>query len=251
MKLKFFILASVFISGCATQNARYQVPVPQDHVKESQLQMQAVRHWEILAEDIAKQSVSELTNKNLNKDAISIIKPSDKTKFNSVLNELLITKLVNHGIQIKKQQDYKVNLEYNVQVVRFDSNRRNTLNGTFAPGMITLLAGGVSVLHLANTRWKDWETNLGILGSGVAVDAFNTNANQHDSNYEIPSVEVIVHSAIVKDGVYLTRRSDIYYVNDPDEELYSSATQTNTTLMDSIREYDQQINERRKGKGAY
>lgn len=251
MNLKLILLTCLIASGCASQNARYQVPVPKDHAKESQLQMQAVRHWEILAQDIAKQSITELNKRNLSKSPVSIVKPSDTTKFNSVLNELLITELVNNDIQIKKNQDYKVNLEYNVQVVKFDSTRSNKLNENIAPGAITLLAAGISVWHQANTRWQDWETNTGILATGAATDLFLTDMNKHESTYNIPSVEVIIHSAIVKDGIYLMRRSDIYYVNDPDEELYNAASTLDKSLMDTIREYDKKINNSRKNKGAY
>ena len=117
--------------------------------------------------------------------------------------------------------------------------------------MFTAITTGVIVLHHAATHWSSTGQNAALIASSAGADAFMTDYQRHDSTIDIPKVEVIVNSAIVKDGIYLMRRSDIYYVNDPDEELYNAAATSDKSLMDKIREYDKKINENRKNKGAY
>lgn len=212
------------LTACSSYNAKYQVPVPQDQAKSYQLKLQAARHWDLMANDIAKQSMESLAKRKLENTPISIAKQTKQSPFSNALNEFVITRLVNHGATVKKVADDKLVMEYDIQVVRFDENRSNRNDSSYIPGQYTALASNLVVTYDAIKRWKDvnrraWAYGAGI-GWGMVLDIMQMSSRADESTIEIPNVEVIVTSSLVKDGNYIMRRSDVYYVNEPDASLY-------------------------------
>lgn len=218
------LIIIALLSACSSYNAKYQVPVPKDQAKSYQLKLQAAQHWDLLANDIAKQSLAALTDKKLEATPISIGEQKSQSSFSKALNEFVVTRLVNQGAIVKKVPDNKLVMEYDIQVLRFDDNRSNRYEQSYIPGQYTALASNLVVTYDAVTRWKDvnkraWSYGAGI-GWAMVLDMLQYSARNDDSTIEIPNVEVIVNSSLVKDGNYIMRRSDVYYVSEPDAALY-------------------------------
>lgn len=217
------LLISILIAGCASTRPQYQVPVPSTHAKEFQLKLQASRHWDAVAEDAARQSMEELTLRDLRSMPIEIIQSGSPSPFSQALHQFLATRLVNKGANVLRDGKGKLALEYDIQVVRFPTRRSNRSQPEYVPGTATALVAGVLVLHNAATLWSPAARKGALLAATAAGDvvaASNRDGVEDDSQREIPGAEVIVNSSIVKDGVYIMRRSDIYYVDDPDQSLY-------------------------------
>lgn len=217
------ISISALLAGCASTKSEYQVPVPSNHAKEFQLKLQASRHWDAVAEDAAKQSMDELTQRELRSLPISVIQSGAPSPFSRALHQFLVTRLVNKGANVLREGQGKLALEYDIQVVRFSADRSNRSHPEYVPGTATALTAGVLVLHNAATLWSPATRKAALLAAaatGDVITAIQQDGVEDDSKRGIPKVEVIVNSSIVKDGVYQMRRSDIYYVNDTDQLLY-------------------------------
>lgn len=225
-KLLIPALLITSLSACSSLNSQYQVPVPKDHRKDFQTQLQAAKHWDIVAEDVAKQAVESLKNQGLLKLPMSVKNLSNSSVFEKSLNQFVTTHMVNQGALIKvsteeSQKFDKMVLEQEIQVVKFKSDRSNRLKSDYTPGESTATAVGLVTLRNAVTRWSSDSLLAGAIGLGIARDAVMMSNRYDDSLKEIPNVEVIVHSSIIKDGIYVMRRSNAYYFNEPDKNLYN------------------------------
>lgn len=230
----FMLSISAMMAGCASTQPQYQVPVPSNHAKEFQLKLQASRHWDAVAEDAARQSMEELTQRELRGMPLEVIQSGAPSPFSRALHQFLVTRLVNKGATVLREGHGKLALEYDIQVVRFTANRTNRSQPEYVPGTATALTAGVLVLHNAATLWSP-ATRKGALlaaaATGDIIAAIKQDGLEDDSQREIPKVEVIVNSSIVKDGAYVMRRSDIYYVNDPDQSLYEGEAHQRIRLV--------------------
>lgn len=113
--------AILLLAGCATTRLDYHAPVSMHHAKEHQPHLQAVRHWNELAEDIATQSLWEIGKRELDALPIALVAESASSPFAQALYEFIITKLVNHGVKVTHSAKAPLTLTYQVQVVRFHS----------------------------------------------------------------------------------------------------------------------------------
>lgn len=227
----FPILIFGTLMGCSSMNAQYQVPVPTDHVKSGQQKLQATKHWDIIAEDVAKQSIKSLNDRGLLKMPLSIKTKGSPTIFHQSLNGFITTHLVNQGAVVSALSENnkiidKIQMEHDIQVVKFKSERSNRRKSDYLPGQYTAESLGLITLYNAVTRWSSDSLKAGFIGVGAARDAIAISERKDDSLLEVPNVEVIVHSSIIKDGTYIMRKSNVYYFNEPDKSLYNQISKT-------------------------
>lgn len=204
------VLLLCLIPACA------RIPTPTNHPFSQQKKMQAVEHWEVLARDVASRLNHELVIydylttpvyiKETCGDEANPCKQNQTSSFNEAFRDLLITQMVDYGIQTRSQPaDDSLVINYKVQTVYHRAKRVRSL----FPGTFTALTAAVLVLHDAP------EEMIALATAGV-MDLVNS-AYTKGGHYE-----VIITTSIINANKYVFRTSDIYYINDEDFWQYQA-----------------------------
>ena len=194
----------ILVTGCS------RIPGPTTHPFTQQRKMQAVEHWGVLAGDVASRLNRELVVydyldtpvfvKQTCGDDATPCQPNQTSTFNEAFRDLLITNLVNYGIQTRSTPDDRaLTVNYKVQVVY----HRGTRIRSYFPGTFTMLSAAILVLREAP------EEMIALAGGGL-LDLVNSAYTDY-GHYE-----VLITTSIVNAGRYVFRTSDIYYINDDD-----------------------------------
>ena len=188
----FATLSTILILGCAS-------PIPILYFPDTQHRMQAVRHWDLLAKDVAEQIKLTLDNARIISEQRIYVVPNDTTPFGKTFRELLITQLVKVGLPVcHEKRDSALMVENSVQVIRHRAQRM--VDDMWGSNSIyTVLSDDILVL-----RGND-ETTVG-----------PTQFTVENVANGLPHTEVVITSTIINNNDYVLRRSDIYYINDPD-----------------------------------
>ena len=126
--------------------------------------------------------------------------PDETFPFDESFNDLLTTQLVNFGVPTLAEDDQSgLVVEYKLQVLY----HRDTHYQWPRPGVLTALTAGIVVFRNAPAE-------IAAVVAAAAIDGLWATSviNGH--------YEVLISTSIVKDNIFLMRKSDIYYINDPD-----------------------------------
>lgn len=215
-------LCMLFINGCT------RIPQPSGYKFTEQQKMQALHHWDILANDVANQINTTLIEQGYLTSPVYVqhscgqpdpCGPGETFPFDEGFNDLLTTQLVHFGVptSAEKRADALV-VDYKVQVVYHQTHRFQWAR----PGLLTALASGVVVLH--DAPWQ-----IATMAGAAAADALLT-TSVLSGHYE-----VIITTSIVDNNLYLMRTSNIYYINDPDFWQYQQSTPADELELTSAR----------------
>lgn len=219
----FFSLSLLVISGPVCIGGCSRIPQPVGYPYQEQQKMQAAQHWDVLANDVADQINSALIEHGYLNTPVYVkhacgqpddCGPGATFPFDEGFNDLLTTQLVNFGVPTRVAEDKNsLVAEYKVQVVYHQTDRFQSPR----PGVITALTAGIMVFR--NAPWE-----LATLAGAAAADVLlsTTVVSGH--------FEVIITTSIVNDNLYVMRKSDIYYINDPDFWQY----QQNNSVADEL-----------------
>ncbi len=196
-------LCAFFISGCT------RIPQPTGYPRSEQQKLQAAYHWNILANDVANQINSELLERGYLNTSVYVkhscsegenCGPGKTFPFDEGFNDLLTTQLVNFGVPTRPEEDAEsLVVDYKVQVLYHQANRYQWPQ----PGVLTALTAGIMVFRNAPLEIA------AIVGAATVDALWSTSVvNGH--------YEVIITTSIVDNNLYIMRKSDIYYINDPD-----------------------------------
>lgn len=209
------IALSMFISACTSQPALTippSAPMPESMLieGETQKQLHASRHWQLVAEDMADQLIKTIDEKKLNQHPFYIYAQTRPTSFTRAFNDFLITTLVNKGIKVSdvKQGSYIYN--YKLQLVEYQSLRSTVVSEQYK--FSSLAAGLVVARNVGEVLGVDGT----LLAGGVLLDAAEINV--------APNLEVIITSSILNRHLFVSRSTDIYYANRSDVHLYQPTT---------------------------
>jgi len=174
-----------------------------------QKKLQAARHWDFLAEDVAEQVSSCCTERqgcDLGQGRGLYVEPKPGV-FGNAFTKMLITHLVQKGcLVLQSREEGCLVLQIRTQVVKHATNR---FNRPF-PGVFTVLATGLSVVRdISSDTLKAWG-----IGAAVLTDIFV------GSRVTLPHNEVLITTSLVEDNQYLFSKTDLYYINDPDAWHY-------------------------------
>lgn len=201
--LVLFFVCSLLVSGCI------RIPQPAGYAFSEQQKMQAAHHWDFLANDVADQINGKLIQQGYLDRAVYVqhscgepddCGPGETFPFDEGFNDLLTTQLVNFGIPTLAEQDEDcLVVKYKIQVLYHQANRYQWPR----PGTISALTAGIMVFRNAPLE-------IAAVAAGAATDALWSTSviNGH--------YEVIVTTSITDENLYVMRKSDIYYINDPD-----------------------------------
>ena len=97
-----FILAMALCAGCASQ-----IPLATNHPLTSQKKIRSSHHWDVIADDVAAQTVAALADKQkgLGEKPLFVVSPADNTSFNTAFRNFLVTRMVNKGIPVNQDKD--------------------------------------------------------------------------------------------------------------------------------------------------
>lgn len=219
-------ITASFLAGCASQ-----VPMPEAYPYSTQQKMQSAHHWDVLAGDVARRFKGHFQELAVKKPIY--IKPEDKrTPFNQAFRELLTTQFINQGINIKKDPENTLILEYNAQVL--SHHDRGFIRQK--AGYYTLLSSGV--LALAGTgeliaKNNPWWGALPLLGFTGAADFLT---GTHWGGENTPNTEVIINVSLLEKSKYLLRRSAVYYINVSDHYHYEAQKQLVGKMIKFVNE---------------
>ncbi len=197
-----FCLAVLLAGGCT------RIPQPSGYPFVEQQKMQAAFHWEVLANDVANQINLALIEHGFLETPVYVRRSCERSgncrdasfPFDEGFNDLLATQLVSFGVPTLAENDESgLVVDYKVQVLFHQATRYQWP----WPGALTALTAGILVFRNAPAE-------LATLVSAAAADVARTTSviNGH--------YEVIISTSIVRDNRYVMRKSDVYYINDPD-----------------------------------
>ena len=189
-------------AGCGSS-----VPVATNHSWETQNKMQAARHWEILAADLAVKIETFLAERDeLNWRPVYVTLKGN-TPFDEIFHGLLISQLMERGLAVSQKKEQSLILEYNTQIL--EHHHREAVK---FPMKYTALAAGVAVA-------RDFDLNR-MLGFAVPTAVLTDVAMSHYAG-DPSRNEVIITTTLSLNESLCFHQSDIYYINDPDVGHYT------------------------------
>lgn len=193
----------IILSGCS------RVPELRNHMYSGQEKLQAVHHWDIIAEDVAKQITktffSPVAQKEQAEGEAPVVKqirpvyiaPPEDTSFGKSFHELLITQLVNAGVPVTQStSDQALTLTCDVIGITHEANRN--------VGQPATIVGEV------------FKKSILVIRDVLTFGVFPEN--------NIPHSEVAITVSIADANTYLMRNTFVYYINDDDFWHYEKST---------------------------
>jgi len=197
--IKAFFSAAVglaLLAGCQSQ-----LPYATTYEMTGQHKMQAAHHWNVLAADVAERVHAALDDRvELRLLAIDVDTDQPPGPFHQVFRELLVSNLVQRGVQVADLEENQLELIYKVQVLRHGARIQRPV-----PGLLTLIGAGIAVSRDVTTEFIYGAAPAGLLAD-VAAGHLASHSNQ----------EVIITTRLVWKNRYVMHASDIYYINDED-----------------------------------
>ena len=219
MRYVVAFIGFVFLTSCSF------MPPATTYETVFQEKMNSAEHWRILAEDTALEINNTLIKRGFLESEV-YVKPrcgdeQECTKLSAPFfggfKELLITKLVGYGVPVLvDEQDDGLVVEYDIQMVYHPKKRPQPW-----PGTATALSTAIVVF-----RDAAWQTQS--IAAGIAADVMG-GMMVTNSNYE-----VIITTSISAEQIFIMRKTDVYYISDPDfwhYQLASPASEIN--MIDS------------------
>ncbi len=200
------IVGSLGLGACAPQ-----VPVPDTYAPTFQKKMQAAQHWDVLAAGVAERLRESLgTHYDTGQPIVlHVQEPQPSTTFTQAFHGLLITQLMQEGFGVSRDPAVGMPVTYEVQVI---SHKNRDLGPTSTPPQGQAQGDGFNNRNSAGVE--------GSLGNGQGQYA------NRDTVYfatgPVPDNEIIVTTYIAGGGRYVTRMSDILYINDNNRGQYLS-----------------------------
>jgi len=206
MRLLALGAAVALLSACATS----PIPVSENFPLTVQPKVRSAGHWNLLSKDIIAQTLDTLSKVGTTAP-LHVSLPQNPSEFDRAFREFLITELVKAGRPVVQRPDNAVEVSYQTQVVRHVAYRPH-----FVPGGFTMLTAGLYALY--GLRLEHVDAKLaGGLGLAVTADTIAS------INSEGPThTELILTTSVTTGGRYLARKTDVYYVEEVDADLFAT-----------------------------
>ncbi|MBP7546200.1 MAG: hypothetical protein KA749_11945 [Acidovorax sp.] len=197
--------AASLLVGCA--NA--PIPVASNFEYTSQLKVRSAGHWELVSRDVVSQTLGSLHAAGAEGAPLFVGLPPNPSTFDYAFRDFLITQFVQSGTPVMQAPGDTLDVTYQAQVVRHNSDRPH-----FIPGMFTMLAAGVGAAYGLRLEHVDTKIIAG-LGLAVAADVANS-INSGGPTH----TEMILTTTVSRAGQYVVRKTDVYYLEDADTPLF-------------------------------
>ena len=202
------------LAGCAQS----PIPVSGNFDLTEQKKVRSAGHWQIVARDAAKQTLRMLDTAGVAANArLTVVVPDKATVFEKTFYDMLVTEVVQTGRRVTTSEQNPLQLSYKVQLVVHNSPRPH-----FVPGFYTALAAGVSAAYGLHTAHLDTQL-LGGIGLAAAADYGSSVYSGGPTHTEL----VLTTSAGTPDQI-LSRKTDVYYIENVDSTLFKQAPEYKT-----------------------
>ncbi|MGB4061486.1 MAG: hypothetical protein WBK26_14860 [Burkholderiaceae bacterium] len=205
------------LSACSTLD----VPRAMNYPATGQQKARAVHHWDLLASDAAQRIAAKAALGGLEKQTFHLV-PATSTPFNRAFGDLLLTRLVQQGLTLASSpvldNTAGAYIRFDAQVVSHESWARNS-----SPLPITSLAAGLAVLR---DSWMHIPTTasgaMAGLAAGLTVD-LSTQLLSGSASGGPTRTELLVSTSLEMGQRFVSRTSDIYYIEPEDAKLFTPA----------------------------
>lgn len=205
----FIALAVALVAGCATD-----IPAPRGYPPSEQAKLRATHHWNIVAEDIAKQMQKQLAT--LGPEAAFYLQPPlNRSPFELAMHEFVITHLVKDGVRVDLNPAGALQLHVSLatQLITNVSERQTST----VP--LTAIAAGIMVAYNVAAHANTEFAVAAVLGSAAAYDVGTGRLTRPGA----PSMTELIVTTSVADrdsGRFRMRNTDVYYIDDADLSLF-------------------------------
>lgn len=207
-------LAIATLAGCAQS----PIPVSGNFDLTEQKKVRSAGHWQIVSNDAVRETLKMLDDSGVASNArVSLVTPEKSTEFDKAYHELLTTALVRSGRRVTANGQSALQLSYKAQLVVHNSPRPH-----FVPGMYTALTAGVFALYGLRNQHMDTQL-LGGLGLAGAADYGSSVGSGGPTATEL----ILTTTASTPDQI-LTRKTDVYYIENADATLFKHAPEFKT-----------------------
>ncbi|WP_006787373.1 hypothetical protein [Thiorhodospira sibirica] len=224
------LVAMLLISGCA-QIA--QAPVPDAYPLTTQQRMQAMHHWEVLAEDVAAKVETTLAGRLVAQQWPIYVAPSGTTPFERAFQSLLVTHLVKRNMIVTNRPTEAVVLSFDLEAVRHSErimHVRDRVYMRLAPDVYVYRTGFPLYQDGRPWAWADGRRRLygpdGVYHHYWYDGVHGPWHEMHQPSwysFRLPSTEIMVTSTLMYGEDYIMRDAAIYYVNETDAWHYQHA----------------------------
>ena len=229
--LNIYLVVLLAIGGCylgskaPAKPVTSQMPVPNAFRLSTQQKMQAVHHWKLLAEDVAH-LIAEKINGGYHDTLIPIyVAPSGITPFEKAFHDLLLTSLVEIGLDVSNRPEGNRQLSFDIQVITHHHKILRSgavVYESLAPGFFVQRGNPTLYGPEKGTDKGEILERGEELNAEAEVIEHHAELNVESGGYtvELPKNEIIVTTSLMFSGKYIMRNSSIYYINDPDWSQY-------------------------------
>lgn len=195
------------LAGCAY---RSPIPLAENFELTSQPKVRSAGHWELVSNDVVAQTLSTLDKTGVAPGTqLHVALPPNPSAFDLAFREFLITKMVQSGAPVMQDPGTALNVTYNTQVVRHNSDRPH-----FIPGQFTMIAAGLMAAY--GLRHEHIDTQL-LAGLGLtALADYGASINSGGPT----NTELILTTTVTRGGQYVARKTDVYYLENADTPLF-------------------------------
>ena len=198
--------AAFVLAGCGSA----PIPLSKNFELTSQYKVRSAGHWELLSRDVVAQTRATLEKAGYAPNTpLHVAAPAQPSAFDLGFRDFLITEFVQEGASVQQGPGATLEVSYNTQVVRHNSDRPH-----FIPGQFTMLAAGVMAAY--GLRHEHLDTKLlATLGLTTAADYANSINSGGPTN-----TELILTTTVSRAGQYGARHTDVYYLENADTPLF-------------------------------
>jgi len=187
--------------------------------------MQAAHHWQVLASQVAAELATSLTAGYVSATEAVYIQSDDRSPFGKAFRSFLITELTKQGVAVSLTQNNpsQIKIDWAVQLVMHQADRKKP----------PVLLGNTLLAGLAYGVAQAWD-KLSLEAAG-AVTVFGVmpliDIMQGLDTGPLPHSEIIITTMISTPQVILSRNSNIFYINDQDQQHYRSTAAIEAPLV--------------------
>ena len=205
------LLCFPLVAGCSQLAG---MPSAEPFPDASLRKAKSAEHWNVIAGDVASQTAGLRTRPELQGKPLYVSPSGDNSDFSRGFQSMLISKLVNGGMNVATRPEGALQVTYEAQVVRHLAGQ-----GDYQPGTVAALAGGILVAReIAIGSASSTAKAVGVTALIAGADLLVAHAKLHSAT----NTEVIVTTSLIDNNRYLMRKTDVYYVEDAEGVMFEA-----------------------------
>lgn len=211
------VVGTALFTGCARHS---ETPIATNFPFQKQQKLQAASHWQLIAQDTAKNLISAVPERR----PLYVRQSEQQSQFEKAFTQQLIGSLTAAGYPVMKHANRPDTLTVDVSAepLRFSKGRRQYKT----TGSLTALTGGLWVLR---NIYENVSPGAAMVTAAATVDTTQWLRSEFASG-PTPQTEIIVTTSVSSADRYYAQNSSAYYTTDSDWSLYDSWPSVNIPL---------------------